>query len=187
MKQKTGRIWTVGHSNRSIEAFLEMLRAAAIELVADVRRFPGSRRCPQFGRESLADSLRSVGIGYEHLEKLGGRRRAEPNSVNTAWRNAAFRGYADYMQSSEFRSGIDRLLELATEKRVAIMCAEALWWQCHRGLIADFLKANGWKVIHILSPTKLEEHPFTSAARLEEGRLSYRSTEPELNLEASSS
>jgi uncharacterized protein (DUF488 family) len=142
-------------------------------VVADVRRFPGSRRHPQFGRESLAASLRESGIGYEHFPELGGRRQARPDSPNGAWRNSAFRGYADYMMTGEFRGGLARLLALADRQRLAVMCAEALWWQCHRGLIADYLKAAGHEVVHILGPHKTESHPFTSAARIVDGALTY--------------
>lgn len=167
------QLWTVGHSNRSIEQFIELLTAQNIQLLADVRRFPGSRRLPHFGQENLSKSLASIGIDYVHFPELGGRRKALPNSPNSAWRNEAFRGYADFMMTSEFRAGIDRLLKFAREKRTAIMCAEALWWQCHRSLIADYLKAAGHTVINILAPNKIEEHPFTSAARIVNGKLTY--------------
>ena len=167
------QLWTVGHSNRSIEQFIELLTAQKIQLLADVRRFPGSRRLPHFGQENLSKSLAEVGIDYVHFPELGGRRKALPNSPNSAWRNEAFRGYADFMMTQEFRAGIDRLLKLAQEKRTAIMCAEALWWQCHRSLIADYLKAAGHTVINILGPNKIEEHPFTSAARIVNGKLTY--------------
>jgi uncharacterized protein (DUF488 family) len=130
----------------------------------------------------LAESLAKVGIEYHHLLKLGGRRRPRPDSHNTAWRNEAFRGYADYMESQAFADGIKQLLELAGNKRLAIMCAEAVWWRCHRGLIADYLKAHGHKVLHILSLTKTEEHPFTSAARIVNGKLSYEATAVEAEL-----
>ncbi len=166
-------IWTVGHSNRSIEQFLELLTAQKIQLLADVRRFPGSRRLPHFNQENLSQSLAEIGIDYVHFPELGGRRKALPNSPNNVWRNEAFRGYADFMMTPEFRAGIDRLLKFAQEKRTAIMCAEALWWQCHRSLIADYLKAAGHTVINILGPNKTEEHPFTSAARMVNGKLSY--------------
>lgn len=173
-------LWTIGHSNRSTEQFLEMLASQRIEALADVRRFPGSRRLPHFNQENLSKSLADAGIDYVHFPELGGRRRTRADSPNTAWRNEAFRGYADFMMTPEFRAGIERLLALAKEKRTAIMCAEALWWQCHRSLIADYLKAAGHNVIHIMTPTKTEQHPFTSAARLVDGRLSYaREDEPQ--------
>ena len=140
----------------------------------DVRHFPGSRRYPHFNKEQLAESLSKAGIEYHHLAQLGGRRRPRPGSHNTAWRNEAFRGYADYMETNAFAEGINRLLDLARKKRVAIMCAEAVWWRCHRSLIADYLKARGHQVLHIQSATKAEEHPFTSAARIVDGKLSYQ-------------
>ena len=167
------QLWTIGHSNRTIEQFLEMLAAQKIQLLADVRRFPGSRRLPHFNQENLSKSLAAAGIEYVHFPELGGRRKALANSPNTVWRNEAFRGYADFMMTPEFRAGIDRLLHLAKEKRTAIMCAEALWWQCHRSLIADYLKAAGHEVIHIMAANKTDPHPFTSAARMVDGKLSY--------------
>jgi uncharacterized protein (DUF488 family) len=175
-------IWTIGHSTRTIEDFLELLKAREIESLVDVRHFPGSRRYPQFNKEQLSQSLAKVGIEYHHLLKLGGRRRPQPDSPNTAWRNEAFRGYADYMETKPFAEGIGSLLDLARKKRAATMCAEAVWWRCHRSLIADYLKARGYKVLHILSPTKTEEHPFTAAARIVNGELSYRAAAVEAEL-----
>ena len=170
-------LYTIGHSTRRIEEFIALLKDAQVELLADVRRFPGSRRYPHFGQTALAESLAEVGIEYIHFSDLGGRRSARKDSPNTAWRNAAFRGYADYMLSDSFHAAIDRLLELARARRTAIMCAEALWWQCHRGLIADYLKAAGHKVIHLVGDGKSEEHPYTSAARIVNGQLSYAASE----------
>jgi uncharacterized protein (DUF488 family) len=167
------QLWTIGHSNRSIEQFTEMLTGQHIELLADVRRFPGSRRQPHFNSENLPKSLADAGIEYVHFPELGGRRKTSPDSPNTVWRNEAFRGYADFMMTPEFRAGIERLLRLAQEKRTAIMCAEALWWQCHRSMIADYLKAASHQVIHIMGVNKTQEHPFTSAARIVNGKLSY--------------
>jgi uncharacterized protein (DUF488 family) len=173
-------LWTIGHSTRSIEQFMELLASQKIQLLADVRRFPGSRRLPHFNQENLSESLAGAGIEYLHFPELGGRRRALADSPNTAWRNEAFRGYADFMMTDEFHAGIERLLNVARQKRTAIMCAEALWWQCHRSLIADYLKAAGHNVIHILSGNKTEAHPFTSAARMVNGKLSYGAeTEPQ--------
>jgi uncharacterized protein (DUF488 family) len=167
------RIWTVGHSTRSAEDFNEVLRAHNIETLVDVRSFPGSRRYPQFNKEELSTALPAAGIEYIHMRNLGGRRRARKNSINTAWRNESFRGYADYMESSEFREGIEELLEAGRKKSTTIMCAESLWWRCHRSLIADFLKARDVEVIHILDAKKTEIHPYTTAARIVDGRLSY--------------
>jgi uncharacterized protein (DUF488 family) len=168
------KIWTVGHSTRSGEEFIEILKAHHIELLVDVRTFPGSRRYPQFNRASLAERLKAFGIDYKHEPRLGGRRRPRPDSHNTAWRNEQFRGYADHMETDEFKNGVRELLELAAKTRVAVMCAEAVWWRCHRSLIADYLKAEGHEVVHILDEKKTEEHPFTSAAMIVDGKLSYR-------------
>lgn len=171
--KKPIRIWTIGHSNRTLDEFVELLTANQIKLLADVRHFPGSRRLPHFNKENLSKSLPDIGIEYIHFPELGGRRRARPDSPNTVWRNEAFRGYADFMMTPEFHAGIERLLKHASQKRTAIMCAEALWWQCHRSMISDYLKANSHEVIHILGVNKTEEHPFTSAARIVDGKLSY--------------
>jgi uncharacterized protein (DUF488 family) len=172
---KITRIWTIGHSTRKIDIFLSLLEENGIKAVADVRMFPGSKRYPQFGREALAKSLGAAEIRYQHFPELGGRRKAKPDSKNTAWRNESFRGYADYMETENFRKGITRLVDLAGESGpTAIMCAEALWWRCHRSLISDYLKARGVEVIHILDEKKTEPHPFTSAATIVNGELSYR-------------
>ena len=168
------KIWTIGHSTRTIDEFISLLQANQIRLLVDVRSLPGSKRYPQFNKEALADSLGKTGIRYEHFPKLGGRRKAKPESKNTAWRNASFRGYADYMEAEEFRKGVERLLDLAAgAEPTAIMCAEAVWWRCHRSLISDYLKARGIEVIHILDANKTEPHPYTSAARIANGKLSY--------------
>jgi uncharacterized protein (DUF488 family) len=170
------KISTIGHSTRTILVFISLLEEHGIRLLADVRSLPGSTRYPQFNKETLADSLGKAGIRYEHFPELGGRRKPKDDSHNTAWRNASFRGYADYMETKEFRKGIERLLDLAAELGpAAIMCAEAVWWRCHRALISDYLKAHGIEVIHILDANKTEPHPFTSAAHLIDGTLSYAS------------
>jgi uncharacterized protein (DUF488 family) len=170
------RIWTIGHSTRTIDIFVSLLEENGIKLVADVRSLPGSKRYPQFNREMLAKSLREHGISYEHFSELGGRRKAEKDSHNTAWRNASFRGYADHMETEQFGRGIERLLELANKAGpTAIMCAEAVWWRCHRALISDCLKAQGIEIMHILDANKIEPHPYTSAARIVDGMLSYSS------------
>jgi len=166
-------IWTVGHSTRSPENFNEILLAHEIEVLVDVRSFPGSRRYPHFNKPELSRQLDSIGLTYLHVPALGGRRRPSAGSKNTAWKNSSFRAYADHMESEDFREGVEALLELAQNKRTAVMCAEALWWRCHRSLIADFLKAKGVQVIHILDARKTESHPYTSAARIIEGRVSY--------------
>lgn len=166
-------IWTIGHSTRTLEEFLALLAAYAIEAIADVRRFPGSRRQPQFARDALAVSLPAHGIGYQWFPQLGGRRRVQPDSPNTAWRNAAFRGYADHLASVEFAEGLAELLAFAARQRTALMCAEAVWWRCHRSIIADVLKQRGIKVVHILDLKHSVVHPWTSAAQVEGGELSY--------------
>ena len=168
------KLWTIGHSTRSIDEFIDALKSFEIRTLADVRSFPGSRRCPQFNKENLRDSLAETGIDYIHLPDLGGRRRAKPDSLNMVWRSKTFRGYADYMETEGFQKGIARLLEVAREERTAIMCAEAVWWRCHRSLISDYLKANEVEVTHIMAAGKSEPHPFTSAASIVNGRLSYR-------------
>ena len=173
MNKERTVVWTVGHSTRALDEFLELLTAQRIQLLADVRQFPGSRRYPQFGQAALSASLAGIEIQYSHFPELGGRRRAKPDSINTAWKNEAFRGYADYMMTLEFKSGIERLLGLVSENKVVLMCAEAVWWRCHRALISDYLKAKGYTVLHILGRDKVEEHPFTSAARMSDGKLSY--------------
>jgi uncharacterized protein (DUF488 family) len=171
--KETPRLWTIGHSTRSAAEFNQILAAHEIEALTDVRSFPGSRRYPQFNKQQLASAMSENGIAYFHLRELGGRRQTRKDSKNTAWKNQAFRGYADHMESKEFEQGIEALLKIAGDKRTAIMCAEALWWRCHRSLISDFLKVRGAEVIHILDATHDEPHPFTSAARIIEGELSY--------------
>jgi uncharacterized protein (DUF488 family) len=172
------QIWTIGHSTREIDKFISALEANGIKLIADVRLLPGSKRNPQFNRESLAESLSERGIGYEHFPELGGRRKPKPDSRNTAWRNEAFRGYADHMETEGFREGVNRLVDLASKVGpTALMCAEAVWWRCHRALISDFLKARGIEMTHILDAKKTEPHPFTSAARIVNGDLSYASND----------
>lgn len=168
------QVWTIGHSTRSIDDFIEALASQEIKTLVDVRSFPSSRKFPHFNQQALSGSLADVGIEYLHMPELGGRRRTRKDSTNTAWRNAAFRGYADYMETDAFREGIERLLEVAENGRTAIMCAEAVWWRCHRSMISDYLKSKGVTVTHILSATKTEPHPYTSAARIVAGELSYR-------------
>lgn len=168
-------IWTIGHSTRAAQDFGEILLAHKIETLVDVRTFPTSRRHPQFNKPALAVSLSNLGVTYHHEPRLGGRRTPRKDSHNTAWQNAGFRGYADHMETEEFKQGLQELLELSRKTRTAVMCAEAVWWKCHRSLIADYLKAAGHTVIHIVDAKKTEEHPFTSAARIVDGELSYRS------------
>lgn len=171
--KKNKVIWTIGHSTRTFEELLEMLRSFKIEMVADIRSFPGSRKFPRFNKEILQHTFPENGIEYIHIKKLGGRRKVNPDSKNTAWRVLAFRAYADYMETDEFKQGIKELEEIAKEKRTAYMCSEAVWWRCHRSMVSDYLKANGWKVMHIMDVGKEEEHPFTAPARIVNGMLTY--------------
>ena len=171
-------IWTIGHSTHPFDEFIEMLNSFNIELLADIRNFPGSRGYPQYNKESLEFELPNRGIGYIHLKELGGRRKPAPDSKNTRWRHEAFRGYADYMETTEFKNAIDKLCHLALSKPTAFMCSEAVWWSCHRSLVSDYLKVRGWTVIHIMGVNKASEHPYTSAAIVVNGELHY--DEPEL-------
>jgi uncharacterized protein (DUF488 family) len=172
-------IWTIGHSTRPLEEFLGLLAGSRIESIVDVRSFPGSRKYPQYGKEALAATLAAHAIGYHWLPALGGRRRVSPDSPNTAWRNASFRGYADYMASAEFAQGLVQLLERAAKSRTAMMCAEAVWWRCHRSMIADALCVHGIEVVHILDAKHRVMHPMTSPARIVRGELSYAAAEHE--------
>lgn len=170
----TKQIWTVGHSNRTSDDLITLLRSESIVVLADVRRFPGSRLHPQFNRETLRHALAEQGIEYRHFESLGGRRsRTKDSSPNRAWRVKAFNAYADHMASREFQQGLAELEQLAEQQRTAIMCSEALPWRCHRRLIADALIARGWEVFDIFSPTQTKPHPLTEFARVEQGQVTY--------------
>ena len=172
-KQQHRNIWTIGHSIHSLEEFIAMLKSFQIEVVADVRSFPGSRRVPHFNKEALEVSLPQAGFRYIHIKNLGGRRKVHPDSKNTSWRHPAFRGYADFMETETFRKGILELEQIALKQRTAYMCSEAVWWRCHRSMVSDYLKADGWIVMHIMSVEKAEEHPYTQPARIVDDRLSY--------------
>ncbi|WP_192821940.1 DUF488 family protein [Rufibacter sp. LB8] len=156
-------IWTVGHSTHPIEEFLAALLSFQIEVLVDVRRYPGSKKYPQFNIEPLQTALAEVGIVYQPALELGGRRKPKPDSTNTIWRSDSFRGYADYTATPEFQNALENLKALASEKRVAYMCSEAVWWRCHRAIISDVLKEQGWHVQHIMKPDTAVEHPFTAA------------------------
>jgi uncharacterized protein (DUF488 family) len=175
-------IWTIGHSTRSIEEFLGLLAESRIDVIADVRSFPGSRRNPQYGKEALAASLAAQAIGYHWLPALGGRRRPSADSPNIAWRNTSFRAYADYMATPEFAQGLLQLLDVATGARAAIMCSEAVWWRCHRSMIADALCVRGIEVVHILDAKHTVVHPMTSPARIVDGALTYAVSQEQLPL-----
>jgi uncharacterized protein (DUF488 family) len=175
-------ILTIGHSNHEERAFLELLRGAGVELLADVRVNPRSRY-PQFNRSALAASLELAGIGYAHLgEELGGRREPAADSANLGWEEDWFRGYADHMASPEFEAGIARIEELAGDRRVAVMCAEADWRSCHRQLIADALTARGWRVLHVGADGATEEHQLTDFAVVENGRVIYPEKQTSLDV-----
>jgi uncharacterized protein (DUF488 family) len=166
-------VFTIGHSTRSSEEFLGVLEAFGIEVIADVRRMPGSRRLPQFDSATLCRSLSERGMDYCWIAQLGGRRRPVPGSHNTGWRHAAFRAYADHMATEEFAEGLFELLMLARGRRTAVMCAEVLWWRCHRRLIADALVVLGLSVVHISSADKQEAHRIAPPARVVGTELSY--------------
>lgn len=173
MLETSPSIWTVGHSNTDLGGFLALLDKHQIQSIADVRRFPVSRRHPHFALESLRDSLAGHQIEYQHFPDLGGRREPRADSINTNWKDPAFRGYADYMETADCREALDRLIRLAASKRTAVLCAEANWTHCHRSLLADYLKARGVVVHHILATGRVEEHPYTFAARIVRGQLTY--------------
>lgn len=178
------RIHTIGHSTRSIDSFIELLLKNKIEALVDIRRFPASRRHPQFNAKHLAESLGEKGIGYIHLEGLGGRRKAEPDSVNTGWDVEGFRGYADYAATPEFQLALDELLEKAENTPVVIMCAEAVFWQCHRRIVADVLVARGHEVLHIIDENPPKPHSLTEFARVDNaGQVTYPARQLTLDME----
>jgi uncharacterized protein (DUF488 family) len=166
-------IYTVGHAARPWKEFVGLLHGHEITILADIRRFPGSRHAPQFNEETMRTALAAEGIGYHHLPLLGGRRQARADSVNTAWKHPSFRGYADYMETRDFQDGLHELTVLARSHRVAVMCAETVWWKCHRSLVADALMAEDWHVLHILDTGEPRPHRLTTPARLESGVLTY--------------
>jgi uncharacterized protein (DUF488 family) len=169
----TTTVLTIGHSTRSIDSFIEMLRAHGVKRVVDVRTIPRSRTNPQFNRESLAQALAEAGIGYTSMADLGGLRHSRKDSINTGWRNASFRGYADYMQTPEFAAAIDSLIEAAKREQVTIMCAEAVPWRCHRSLIGDALKVRGIHVDDIMSASRTQPHELTSFAKVQGTHVTY--------------
>jgi uncharacterized protein (DUF488 family) len=167
-------VLTIGHSNHPLERFLDLLARHGVEALADIRRFPGSRKHPQFNRDSLAAALQQSGVEYHWLEALGGRRpRPGDESPNLGLENQGFRNYADCMLTDEFREGVEKLLEVARRKRTAIMCAEGLFWRCHRRLVSDFLVANGVIVQHIMPSGELRPHKLTTGAVVENGQVTY--------------
>ena len=167
-------IYTIGHSIHPIEGFLDLLGKHRIEGLADIRLIPKSRRYPHFGLERLSGALERRGVAYRHFPGLGGRRRPRPDSINTAWRVEAFRGYADYMSTPAFQAAVESLLAFASGARTAVMCAEAVWWQCHRRLLADYLLVRGIPVLHVLSTAPPKPHELSDFARIVDGELVYR-------------
>ena len=166
-------LYTIGHSTRTIEEFLELLFSFNIKVLADIRRLPGSRKFPQFDQDNLKRSLEENGIEYIYLEDLGGRRKPSASSVNTVWRNKSFQAYADYMETKAFANGAAELADIATQKTTAIMCSEAVWWRCHRSMVSDYFKAKGWEVLHIMALGKVTEHPYTAPARVVGNQVFY--------------
>lgn len=172
------KLFTIGHSTRTLEELAEILEAHGVAVLVDVRTVPRSRRVPQFNAETIGRDLDRWGIRYVPLPALGGLRKARAESINQGWRNASFRGYADYMQTPEFATGLERLIEIASAAPAAIMCAEAVPWRCHRSLIGDALIARGWEVIDLMSRTSAKPHRLTDFAVLEGTRVTYPATEP---------
>lgn len=172
-REGSPEVLTIGHSTRSIEEFIRLLQAHFVDCVVDVRTIPRSRHNPQFNVDALPVSLKKAGIGYEHAPALGGLRRAAADSVNVGWRNASFRGYADYMQTPQFAKALGELIRLADGRRLALMCAEAVPWRCHRSLIADALVVRGIRVEHIMSLSRRQPHVLTSFAKVRGRRITY--------------
>jgi uncharacterized protein (DUF488 family) len=167
------KLWTIGHSTRPIDEFITLLKGHEIQQLVDVRTIPRSRYNPQFNRESLAKNLKKAKVIYAHMRQLGGLRKAKKDSINAGWKNASFRGYADYMQTPEFWTALENLMADGRDRKTAIMCAEAVPWRCHRSLIADALIVKGWTVRHIMSETKADEHRVTSFAVINRDSITY--------------
>jgi uncharacterized protein (DUF488 family) len=174
-------VLTVGHSTRAPGELEQVLGAHGVELIVDVRAHPGSRRMPQFGKEELQSSLGDAGIDYLHVAELGGRRRPREDSPNRGWRKESFRAYADHMASEEFERGIERVIGEARRRRACLMCAEVLWWRCHRRLVADALVARGWPVLHVTGEEPPEPHELTEFAVVEGERVTYPPAQPSLD------
>jgi uncharacterized protein (DUF488 family) len=183
-EQASSEVLTIGHSTRTIEEFIQLLQAHGVTRIADIRTVPRSRRNPQFNQESLPESLKKVGIGYSHFPKLGGLRRAKVDSMNLGWRNTSFRGFADYMQTLPFEEGLSDLISMAKEDRIALMCAEAVPWRCHRSLVSDALLTRGIQVEHIMSATRRQPHAMTPFAEVNGTQIIYPgpAESPQLNL-----
>lgn len=166
-------IFTIGHSTRPIDEFIELLRANGVKQLIDIRTIPKSRHNPQFNGDALAKSLRAARIRYLHMKELGGLRHAKPDSINLGWRNASFRGYADYMQTSEFATALDSAIKLGAERPTALMCAEAVPWRCHRSLVADALLVRGIHALELIGSAKPKEHKLTPFARVHGKKITY--------------
>jgi len=173
ISQTSPIVLTIGHSTRTLDAFIQLLKVHAVTKIVDIRTVPRSRHNPQFNRETLPDHLKAVRIRYIHMPGLGGLRHPRPDSLNTGWRNASFRGFADYMETQEFEENLETLIQLASKDRIALMCAEALPWRCHRSLIADALQARGILVEHILSSARRQPHALTPWAQVNGSHLTY--------------
>ncbi len=167
------KLYTIGHSTRTIEEFLDLLKPFEIKILTDIRRLPGSRKYPQFDQDNLKKYLEENGIEYRYLEDLGGRRKLSKTSKNTAWRNKSFQAYADYMETDTFKTAAEKLAGIAINTPTAIMCSEAVWWRCHRSMVSDYFKAKNWEVLHIMAPSKATEHPYTSPARVVGDKVFY--------------
>ncbi|MDD5584087.1 MAG: DUF488 domain-containing protein [Candidatus Omnitrophica bacterium] len=167
------KLYSIGHSNRTIKQFIDLLKAYAIKQVVDVRTIPKSRHNPQFNKADLAKTLRNTKIDYRHMKKLGGLRHAKADSQNLGWENLSFRGFADYMNTKEFNKAIEKLKSIGKKKRTAIMCAEAVPWRCHRSLIADVLTKDHWKIFDIMSLKTAKLHKLTSFLRIRKGKIVY--------------
>ena len=172
-KSETHTIYSIGHSTNSIDDFLNMLRSFNIKIIADIRSMPGSRKFPQFNMENIKISLEENGIQYIHMADLGGRRKMKKDSKNNRWNNSSFKGYADYMETKEFEDAIVKLEHIALDQPTAYMCSEAVWWRCHRSMVSDYLKAKDWVVLHIMATGKVQEHKYTSPARIVDGNVFY--------------
>lgn len=170
-------VYTIGHSTLEIDQFISLLKQNKIQLLVDIRAYPGSRKYPQFNKDALEKSLVKNGIDYLHMQSLGGRRKKPESAKQTGWKNESFSNYAGYMQTDEFHTAMGELKALAAEKRLAFMCSEAVWWRCHRSLVSDQLKAEGWKVLHIMNGNHLREHPYTAVAEIVNGKLEYPVTD----------
>lgn len=174
---KTNKIWTIGHSTKPIIEFIQLLQSFNIKCLVDIRSFPGSKYCPQFNKGELQLALETEGICYLHSPDLGGRRKSISNSPHIAWKNAAFKGYADYMDTDDFKKAITVLEDIALKQTTTYMCSEAVWWRCHRSLVSDYLKLQDWQVFHIMGINKATEHSYSKPANIVNDKLVYSKTE----------